>query len=186
MAMPPGSQMLMQSDGSIVAAPVPLEQTQHPPPFVDHSQLVFPTQPPPTAGPPPTLQPPYTAAPPYLQAQPPPVASTVPASVYYTPSGPLILQSSQAPPLFPAPNPPPGVLDINAHPHVPVTVPAPAPAPAPAPISRDPREPPPPPPSPPKSKPQRLPPNWKIAKDAEGKTYFYHSVTRLPIFCYLA
>ncbi|ESO95936.1 hypothetical protein LOTGIDRAFT_144326, partial [Lottia gigantea] len=24
-----------------------------------------------------------------------------------------------------------------------------------------------------------LPPNWKTAKDAEGKTYFYHSITRI-------
>ncbi|XP_064647183.1 uncharacterized protein LOC135500005 isoform X2 [Lineus longissimus] len=37
---------------------------------------------------------------------------------------------------------------------------------------------PPPPPSPPKPKKQKLPPNWKSAKDAEGKTYYYHSITK--------
>ena len=36
----------------------------------------------------------------------------------------------------------------------------------------------PPPPSPPKGKPVVLPPNWKTAKDAEGKMYYYHTVTR--------
>ncbi|KAH3751883.1 hypothetical protein DPMN_186488 [Dreissena polymorpha] len=36
----------------------------------------------------------------------------------------------------------------------------------------------PPPPSPPKSKTIVLPPNWKTAKDAEGKMYYYHTVTR--------
>lgn len=36
----------------------------------------------------------------------------------------------------------------------------------------------PPPPSPPKSKAPKLPPNWKSAKDAEGKTYYYHTTTR--------
>jgi len=44
---------------------------------------------------------------------------------------------------------------------------------------RDPREqPPPPPPSPPKPKGRRLPPNWKTAKDKQGKMYFYHAITR--------
>ena len=37
----------------------------------------------------------------------------------------------------------------------------------------------PPPPSPPKSKAIVLPPNWKTARDAEGKMYYYHTVTRL-------
>ena len=37
---------------------------------------------------------------------------------------------------------------------------------------------PPPPPSPPRPKVERLPPNWKSAKDSEGKMYYYHSVTR--------
>lgn len=37
---------------------------------------------------------------------------------------------------------------------------------------------PPPPPSPPKPKVEKLPPNWKSAKDSEGKTYYYHTVTR--------
>lgn len=37
---------------------------------------------------------------------------------------------------------------------------------------------PPPPPSPPKPKVTKLPPNWKMAKDSEGKTYYYHTVTR--------
>ncbi|CAH1789994.1 unnamed protein product [Owenia fusiformis] len=38
---------------------------------------------------------------------------------------------------------------------------------------------PPPPPSPPaKIKPVKLPPNWKTAKDADNKTYYYHTVTR--------
>lgn len=36
----------------------------------------------------------------------------------------------------------------------------------------------PPPPSPPKPKPIKLPPNWKSAKDAEGKVYYYHTSTR--------
>lgn len=36
----------------------------------------------------------------------------------------------------------------------------------------------PPPPSPPKGKAIVLPPNWKTAKDAEGKLYYYHTVTR--------
>ena len=45
--------------------------------------------------------------------------------------------------------------------------------------SRDPRDPPPPPPSPPpKPKSNRLPPNWKTARDADGKVYYYHSATR--------
>ena len=43
---------------------------------------------------------------------------------------------------------------------------------------RDPREPPPPPPQPPKPKSKKLPPNWKTATDAEGKQYYYHTVTR--------
>ncbi|CAI9716650.1 histone-lysine N-methyltransferase SETD2-like isoform X3 [Octopus vulgaris] len=37
---------------------------------------------------------------------------------------------------------------------------------------------PPPPPSPPKPKVTKLPANWKIAKDAEGKQYYYHTLTR--------
>ena len=38
---------------------------------------------------------------------------------------------------------------------------------------------PPPPPAPPVPEPTvTLPPNWKMAKDAEGKYYYYHSVTR--------
>jgi len=38
---------------------------------------------------------------------------------------------------------------------------------------------PPPPPAPPVPAPSvRLPPNWKMAKDPEGKYYYYHSVTR--------
>lgn len=37
---------------------------------------------------------------------------------------------------------------------------------------------PPPPPSPPKPKVEKLPPNWKSAKDSEGKAYYYHTVTR--------
>ena len=42
----------------------------------------------------------------------------------------------------------------------------------------------PPPPSPPKGKPVVLPPNWKTAKDAEGKMYYYHTVTRYKFVCY--
>jgi len=41
-----------------------------------------------------------------------------------------------------------------------------------------PLDPPPPPPSPPRSKKRRLPPNWKTAKDKDGKVYYYHTVTR--------
>jgi peptidoglycan hydrolase-like protein with peptidoglycan-binding domain len=37
----------------------------------------------------------------------------------------------------------------------------------------DPPDPPPPPP-----KKSKLPPKWKSAKDEEGKTYYYHTVTR--------
>lgn len=36
-----------------------------------------------------------------------------------------------------------------------------------------------PPPSPPKPKTIVLPPNWKVARDPEGKIYYYHIVTRL-------
>ena len=36
----------------------------------------------------------------------------------------------------------------------------------------------PPPPSPPKGKAIVLPPNWKTAKDADGKLYYYHTGTR--------
>ncbi|XP_064598536.1 LOW QUALITY PROTEIN: uncharacterized protein LOC135464899 [Liolophura sinensis] len=36
----------------------------------------------------------------------------------------------------------------------------------------------PPPPSPPRPKAVKLPPNWKTAKDPEGKVYYYHSVTK--------
>lgn len=43
---------------------------------------------------------------------------------------------------------------------------------------RDPREPPPPPPSPPPKGKVKLPPNWKMAHDGDGKTYYYHTVTR--------
>ncbi|XP_028986390.1 histone-lysine N-methyltransferase SETD2 isoform X2 [Betta splendens] len=35
-----------------------------------------------------------------------------------------------------------------------------------------------PPPSPPKPKTIILPPNWKVARDPEGKIYYYHIVTR--------
>lgn len=35
-----------------------------------------------------------------------------------------------------------------------------------------------PPPSPPKPKTIVLPPNWKAARDPEGKIYYYHIVTR--------
>lgn len=35
-----------------------------------------------------------------------------------------------------------------------------------------------PPPEPVKQKPVKLPPNWKTAKDGEGRTYYYHAVTR--------
>jgi hypothetical protein len=37
---------------------------------------------------------------------------------------------------------------------------------------------PPPPPSPPKLKKHKLPPNWKSAKDGDGKSYYYHTVTK--------
>ena len=43
-------------------------------------------------------------------------------------------------------------------------------------ISSDP--PPPPPSPPPKPRQIRLPPNWKTAKDSEGQTYYYHTITR--------
>lgn len=36
----------------------------------------------------------------------------------------------------------------------------------------------PPPPSPPKASGSTLPPNWKTARDAEGRLYYYHTVTR--------
>lgn len=35
-----------------------------------------------------------------------------------------------------------------------------------------------PPPSPPKPKTIVLPPNWKTARDPEGKIYYYHVITR--------
>lgn len=38
-----------------------------------------------------------------------------------------------------------------------------------------------PPPSPPKPKTIVLPPNWKVARDPEGKIYYYHIVTRLVL-----
>ena len=41
------------------------------------------------------------------------------------------------------------------------------------PQAADPPDPPPPPP-----KKAKLPPKWKSAKDEEGKTYYYHTVTR--------
>lgn len=41
-----------------------------------------------------------------------------------------------------------------------------------------------PPPSPPKPKTIVLPPNWKVARDPEGKIYYYHIVTRL-VFLYI-
>lgn len=40
-----------------------------------------------------------------------------------------------------------------------------------------------PPPSPPKPKTIVLPPNWKVARDPEGKIYYYHIVTRLVKLC---
>lgn len=40
-----------------------------------------------------------------------------------------------------------------------------------------------PPPSPPKPKTIVLPPNWKVARDPEGKIYYYHIVTRLVLLC---
>ena len=36
-----------------------------------------------------------------------------------------------------------------------------------------------PPPSPPKPKTIVLPPNWKVARDPEGKIYYYHIASRL-------
>lgn len=38
-----------------------------------------------------------------------------------------------------------------------------------------------PPPSPPKPKTIVLPPSWKVARDPEGKIYYYHIVTRYNI-----
>lgn len=38
-----------------------------------------------------------------------------------------------------------------------------------------------PPPSPPKPKTIVLPPSWKVARDPEGKIYYYHVVTRLVL-----
>lgn len=35
-----------------------------------------------------------------------------------------------------------------------------------------------PPPSPPKPKTIVLPPNWKVARDPEGKIYYYHNLSR--------
>ena len=35
-----------------------------------------------------------------------------------------------------------------------------------------------PPPSPPKAKTIVLPPGWKVARDPEGKIYYYHIITR--------
>lgn len=40
-----------------------------------------------------------------------------------------------------------------------------------------------PPPSPPKPKTIVLPPNWKVARDPEGKIYYYHIVTRFVLLC---
>lgn len=37
---------------------------------------------------------------------------------------------------------------------------------------------PPPPPADPKSTEPKLPADWKSAKDAQGRTYYYHQVTR--------
>ena len=38
-----------------------------------------------------------------------------------------------------------------------------------------------PPPSPPKPKTIVLPPSWKVARDPEGKIYYYHIATRSAI-----
>lgn len=35
-----------------------------------------------------------------------------------------------------------------------------------------------PPPSPPKPKTIILPPSWKVARDPEGRIYYYHIITR--------
>lgn len=40
-----------------------------------------------------------------------------------------------------------------------------------------------PPPSPPKPKTIVLSPNWKVARDPEGKIYYYHILTR---YCYVS
>lgn len=40
-----------------------------------------------------------------------------------------------------------------------------------------------PPPSPPKPKTIVLPPLWKVARDPEGKIYYYHIGTRLVLHC---
>lgn len=40
-----------------------------------------------------------------------------------------------------------------------------------------------PPPSPPKPKTIVLPPNWKVARDPEGKIYYYHIITRYRDVC---
>ena len=55
--------------------------------------------------------------------------------------------------------------------------PAAAPTAAPATVIQD--IPSPPAPNPPaREKPPPLPPNWKTAKDSDGKIYYYHTVTR--------
>ena len=41
-----------------------------------------------------------------------------------------------------------------------------------------------PPPSPPKPKTIVLPPLWKVARDPEGKIYYYHIGTRLVLLCF--
>lgn len=44
-----------------------------------------------------------------------------------------------------------------------------------------------PPPSPPKPKTIVLPPSWKVARDPEGKIYYYHIATRLAVcVCFVA
>lgn len=39
-----------------------------------------------------------------------------------------------------------------------------------------------PPPSPPKPKTIILPPSWKVARDPEGRIYYYHIITRYEWF----
>lgn len=172
-----GGQMLVQPDGSLVPVTLEPPRSLQPQPFVDAQSLIFPNQAPPaqqpTFPPPAVAQPFVPGAPPpqYLPAQPKqPVVSTV---QYYAPASQVILQpqqvlaTTQAPETLFAPPPNPSLVELAQ-----VTTSTATRA------SRDPREPPPPPPSPPKPKAPRLPPNWRTAKDSEGKTYYYHSVTR--------
>ncbi|KAG1683065.1 Histone-lysine N-methyltransferase SETD2 [Nymphon striatum] len=166
------------SDINISYPPVPVPTQQQPPPYIQGPPMMLPPSsqvipPIPTQYPPgiPLTHPPPQQPPQYIQQNIVPPRSAVPQMIAASVND-LHHQcvQTQGPQIFTAPPPGTPIYYIQH--------PGGQPTPVVIMPEAEVKDPAPPPPSPPKSRKDMLPPNWKAAKDTDGNTYYYHSITR--------